>query len=186
LSQNAHKAFIGLGGNQGDVLATFRRALALLCNESVQLVDLSSAYRTPAMLPEGSTEQAPDYWNAVCSVSTSLDPVALLGRLMEAENQCGRVRRTRWESRTLDLDLLLYDDVEMKTDALTLPHPGIRQRIFVLRPLAEIAPRLRLLPDGQHIADAILSLGKAALTIVDQRKILVGRLSPHTRAEALL
>jgi 2-amino-4-hydroxy-6-hydroxymethyldihydropteridine diphosphokinase len=133
------EALIALGGNVGDVPQTFDRAVALLCDgKCIWLKQRSSNYRTP---PWGVTEQAP-FVNAAIAVSTTLPPRDLLGRMREVEWHLGRNRafERRWGPRTLDLDLLAYDDVTLDTPELTLPHPRMFERAFVLVPLAEIAP----------------------------------------------
>ncbi len=132
-------ALIGLGGNLGDVPAAFDRAVAMLCQgNAVRLVKRSSNYRTP---PWGMEDQ-PAFVNAVIEVAARLGPRDLLGRMREVESRCGRDRalERRWGPRTLDLDLLAYNDVTLATAELTLPHPRLFERAFVLVPLAEIAP----------------------------------------------
>ena len=93
--------------------------------------------------PVGLTDQPP-FTNAVASLETSLEPVALLDALLEIESRHGRVRTVRWGPRTLDLDLIAYDVVRLDTPRLVLPHPRACEREFVLRPLADIAPGLEL------------------------------------------
>ena len=132
------EAFIALGGNVGDVRASFDRAITLLCEAgAVQLMARSSDYRTP---PWGVTDQ-PAFINAVIEVSTSLSPHALLARMQACEAALGRDRahERHWGSRPIDLDLLAYDDVTLHDPDLTLPHPRLFERGFVLVPLAEIA-----------------------------------------------
>lgn len=132
------EAFIALGGNVGDVRATFVRAIALLCEDgAVQLTARSSDYRTP---PWGVTDQ-PAFVNAAIAVSTLLSPHALLARLQACERALGRDRahERHWGPRPIDLDLLAYDDVASRTPDLALPHPRLFERAFVLVPLAEIA-----------------------------------------------
>jgi 2-amino-4-hydroxy-6-hydroxymethyldihydropteridine diphosphokinase len=131
-------AFMAFGGNVGDVRATFDRAIALLCDgEAVQLVARSSDYRTP---PWGVTDQPP-FINAVIAVATVLPPHDLLVRALKVERALGRDRNAerRWGPRTLDIDLLAYDDLTLDDADLTLPHPRLFERAFVLVPLAEIA-----------------------------------------------
>ena len=133
------EAFIALGGNVGDVRATFDSAIAILCDDSnVRLLARSSDYRTP---PWGVTNQPP-FANAVIAVSTTLAPRALLARAQACERALGRdrARERHWGPRTIDLDLLAYDDVALNDPTLTLPHPHLFERAFVLVPLAEIAP----------------------------------------------
>jgi 2-amino-4-hydroxy-6-hydroxymethyldihydropteridine diphosphokinase len=133
------EAFIALGGNIGDVRTTFERAIVMLCDGvTVRLSARSSDYRTPAF---GVTDQ-PAFVNAVIAVTTSLAPHPLLARAQECERALGRdrTRERRWGPRPIDLDLLAYDDVTLHDPDLTLPHPGLFERAFVLVPLVEIAP----------------------------------------------
>jgi 2-amino-4-hydroxy-6-hydroxymethyldihydropteridine diphosphokinase len=133
------EAFIALGGNIGDVRATFDRAIAMVCDGgAVRLTARSSDYRTP---PWGVAEQPP-FVNAVITVATSLPPHGLLARAQECERALGRDRahERRWGPRTIDIDLLAYDDLVLNDPTLTLPHPRLFERAFVLEPLAEIAP----------------------------------------------
>jgi len=133
------EAFIALGGNVGDVRSTFDQAIAILCGgPDVRLLARSSDYRTP---PWGVADQPP-FTNAVIAVSTTLAPRTLLVRAQACERALGRdrAREQRWGPRTIDLDLLAYDDVVLNDPTLTLPHPHLFERAFVLVPLAEIAP----------------------------------------------
>jgi 2-amino-4-hydroxy-6-hydroxymethyldihydropteridine diphosphokinase len=133
------EAFIALGGNVGDVRSTFDRAIAMLCDgAATRLKARSSDYRTP---PWGMTEQ-PAFVNAVIAVDTSLPPRDLLARTQACEQALGRDRQTeqRWGPRAIDLDILAYDDLVIRDPDLTLPHPHMFVRAFVLVPLAEIAP----------------------------------------------
>ncbi len=119
--------------------ATFDRAIAMLCDgDAVRLMARSSDYRTP---PWGVTDQPP-FINAVIAVATSLSPHDLLARALKVERALGRDRESerRWGPRTLDIDLLAYDDLVLNDPDLTLPHPRLFERAFVLVPLAEIAP----------------------------------------------
>jgi len=130
---------IALGGNVGDVRATFRKAIANICGMAqAALVARSSDYATP---PWGNEQQA-RFINACIEIETSLDPHALLFTLQRIEQKFGRDRskETRWGPRTLDLDMLAYDDACLQRPELTLPHPHLFERAFVLVPLVEIAP----------------------------------------------
>ena len=130
---------IALGGNVGDVRATFPKAIANICGMAqADLMARSSDYATP---PWGEEKQ-PRFINACIEIETSLDPHALLFTLHKIEKKFGRDRaqEQRWGPRTLDLDLLAYDDVRIDQLELTLPHPRLFERAFVLVPLAEIAP----------------------------------------------
>ncbi len=130
---------IALGGNVGDVRATFRKAIANICGMTqAALVARSADYSTP---PWGNEQQQP-FVNACIEIETSLDPHALLFTLHKIEKKFGRDRANeqRWGPRTLDLDIIAYDDVSLQKPELTLPHPRLWERAFVLVPLAEIAP----------------------------------------------
>jgi 2-amino-4-hydroxy-6-hydroxymethyldihydropteridine diphosphokinase len=132
-------AYIALGGNLGDVLATFRAVLGALTARGVEVLTVSSAYRTKPLVAPGTVSPVPDYWNAACAVRTRLAPGPLLELLRSIEAELGRVRRERWASRPIDLDLLLYDDARIDEPELQVPHPAMADRAFVLKPLAEIA-----------------------------------------------
>jgi 2-amino-4-hydroxy-6-hydroxymethyldihydropteridine diphosphokinase len=154
------EAFIALGGNVGDVRATFDQAVSLLCDDSeVRLVARSSDYRTP---PWGVTDQPP-FTNAVIAVSTTLPPHALLTRAQVCERALGRDRaeEQHWGPRTMDLDILAYDDLVLNDATLTLPHPHLFERAFVLVPLAEIAPD-RVIA-GIRVSDALKRVDAASI-----------------------
>jgi 2-amino-4-hydroxy-6-hydroxymethyldihydropteridine diphosphokinase len=160
------EAFIALGGNVGDVRATFDRAIALLCDDgAVQLVARSSDYRTP---PWGVTDQPP-FVNAVITVSTALAPHALLTRMQACERALGRDREheRHWGPRPIDLDLLAYNDVTLHDPDLTLPHPHLFERAFVLMPLAEIAAD-RVIA-GRRVGDALARVDAAGIEKLPQR-----------------
>ena len=144
-------AYVALGGNLGDVLASFRQALGQLMDGGVAVVSLSSAYRTEALRAADATEPIPDYLNAVAGVTTSLSPRALLAKLHAIEAGLGRVRRERWASRTLDLDLLLCGEQCLDEPDIVVPHPAMAARLFVLRPLVEIAPEVCVPPEGHTV-----------------------------------
>jgi 2-amino-4-hydroxy-6-hydroxymethyldihydropteridine diphosphokinase len=151
---------IALGGNVGDVRATFEKAIANLCGMAqAALLARSSDYATP---PWGD-EQQPRFINACIEIETTLDPHALLFTLHKVEKKFGRDRASeiRWGPRTLDLDLIAYDDVSIQKPELTLPHPRLFERAFVLVPLAEIAPE-RVIA-GQSITAALSKLSTAGI-----------------------
>ncbi len=130
-------AFIGLGANLGDRAGSLRDAVRRLAETpGLALGCVSSVYETAAV---GVTDQ-PDFLNAVAEVQTSLTALDLLGVLLDIENKMGRVRTIRWGPRVIDLDLLLYGDAQIALPSLTVPHPRLAERAFVLVPLAEIAP----------------------------------------------
>jgi len=146
------QALLALGGNVGDVRKTFDRAVAMLGDDAaVRLTARSSDYRTP---PWGVTDQPP-FVNAVIAVATSLTPHDLLARAIAVESALGRDRKheRRWGPRPIDIDLLAYDDLALSDAELTLPHPRLFERAFVLVPLAEIAPDRTIA--GRRVRDAL-------------------------------
>ncbi len=149
------QALLAFGGNVGEARETIDRAIDRLCDgTSVRLVARSADYLTP---PWGVTDQPP-FINCVIAVETALTPKALLDRAHVVEAFFGRDRskETRWGPRTLDIDLLVYDDVVLDTPELTLPHPRLFERAFVLLPLADIAPD-RVIA-GRRVRDALLTV----------------------------
>lgn len=143
-------AYLGLGTNLGDRLGNIQAALRKLDDlPTMKLIHVSSLYETA---PVGVTDQ-PDFLNLVAAVRTSLAPQALLDALLHIENQMGRVRTKRWGPRVIDMDLLLYGGEQVALPGLTVPHPRLRERAFILVPLAEIAPDLALPGDGKKVAD---------------------------------
>lgn len=145
-------AFIGLGGNLGDVRTRLDAAIAALdASPGLRVTGRSRSFSTP---PWGHLDQ-PDFVNAAIAVSTTLTPHALLDTLLSLEQAFGRVREgERWGPRTLDLDLLAFGDAMIDDDRLTVPHPRIAERAFVLLPLADIAPEA-VLPGLGHLSDLI-------------------------------
>ncbi|MCG2594122.1 2-amino-4-hydroxy-6-hydroxymethyldihydropteridine diphosphokinase [Ramlibacter sp. XY19] len=131
-------AYVGLGANLGDPARALNDALASLAQlPATSVLARSSFYRSEPIDAGG-----PDYVNAVAAISTALDPYALLAQLQTIEQGAGRERPYRNAPRTLDLDLLLYGSAQVGSASLVVPHPRMRERAFVLRPLAEIAPHL--------------------------------------------
>jgi 2-amino-4-hydroxy-6-hydroxymethyldihydropteridine diphosphokinase len=131
-------AIIGLGSNLGDRRATLDGALAALAETpGVRVRRVSSYHETE---PVGGPPGQGTYLNAAATLETTLDPLGLLQVLQAIEARFGRVRTVRWGERTLDLDLLLFDDRIIRTTELTVPHPRLIERRFVLEPLAEVAP----------------------------------------------
>ena len=134
-------AYVALGANLGDPAATVLAAFAALANlPESRVVRSSSLYRTA---PIGITEQ-PEFVNAVAELKTTLAPETLLDALFDIEERFGRIRADKNGPRTLDLDLLLYNDQLIELPRLSLPHPRLHLRAFVLQPLSEIAPDLAI------------------------------------------
>lgn len=126
---------LGLGSNMGDRLSYLRQARNLLDQHQCILVEqVSSVYETE---PVGVKDQ-PKFLNAIVSIKTKLTPDALLDSCMAIEQQLGRVRDKRWGPRTIDIDILFYNDIELSLERLVLPHPRLRERRFVLLPLLEL------------------------------------------------
>jgi 2-amino-4-hydroxy-6-hydroxymethyldihydropteridine diphosphokinase len=149
------EALVGLGGNIGDVRTALDRAVAAFCDGTdVRLLAQSSDYATP---PWGVEDQPP-FVNRCIVVATALTPRALLDRALAVERTLGRdrSREQRWGPRAIDIDLLAYDDVALDEPGLTLPHPRLLERAFVLVPLAEIVPD-RIVA-GVRVRDALARL----------------------------
>lgn len=156
-SGNAATAYVALGSNLGDRGHTLRSAVAAL--RQLGSVDAVSSFYETA--PVGMVEQ-PDFLNAVVALRTALVPDELMTALLRIEQQHGRDRSTSAPKgpRTLDLDLLSYGDVTMETPKLTLPHPSLAERRFVLEPLMEIAPQWRHPVSGKSVAILLSELSQ--------------------------
>jgi 2-amino-4-hydroxy-6-hydroxymethyldihydropteridine diphosphokinase len=155
------EALLGLGGNVGDVRATLDEAVARFADGThVKLLARSSDYSTP---PWGVTEQ-PLFVNCAIAVETALPPRALLTRALEVERGLGRdrSRERRWGPRAIDIDLLAYGDAVIAEPDLTLPHPRLFERAFVLVPLAEIVPDRMIA--GRRVKDAADTVDKGGVT----------------------
>ncbi len=132
-------AYIALGGNVGDVRSAFASGLRMLQEHGIAVVRISSIHQTEALVLPGSPP-GPDFLNAVAEVQTDLSALELLDILLLIEQKHGRVRDKRWAPRTLDLDILLYGDEVINHPRLTIPHPAMHERLFVLIPLRELVP----------------------------------------------
>jgi dihydroneopterin aldolase / 2-amino-4-hydroxy-6-hydroxymethyldihydropteridine diphosphokinase len=165
----AIRAYLALGTNLGDRRAYLRSAI----DHIEGVVAVSHVYETdPVDTPEGSGR----YLNMVVAIETELDPFALLARCQHVEHDAGRVRGVRNAPRTLDIDVLLYGDVSMQSAELTIPHPRMWERRFVMAPLADVAPHLvpagwdaRLSLDGVHRVDPLEGLMPSAVTVDDTK-----------------
>jgi 2-amino-4-hydroxy-6-hydroxymethyldihydropteridine diphosphokinase len=157
-------AFFGLGSNLGDRAENIKEALRRLDEiPGIEIEKTSSMYETE---PVGLVEQ-PDFINAVAEGKTSLSPEDLLKAVMQVEKGMGRVRTLRWGPRIIDIDILIYDDVSVNTPELVIPHPRMQERAFVMIPLCEIAPDLKL-DGGRGIKEIIESLGKQTVRKIGQ------------------
>jgi 2-amino-4-hydroxy-6-hydroxymethyldihydropteridine diphosphokinase len=162
------EALLGVGGNLGDVRHTLDRAVQLLReDENIRLLARSSEYRTP---PWGVEDQ-PAFINLCLLVATDLPPRDLLNRAQIIETKLGRerTRERRWGPRYIDIDLLTYDDIVLNDAELTLPHPRLFERAFVLVPLSEIAPDGVIA--GRRIRDALARLDASGIERLPPRNI---------------
>ena len=135
------KVYIGLGSNMGKLPQNLHTALGLIARINSTTVKKVSTFHITK--PVGKTDQ-PDFLNAVAFLLTTLTPQKLLSELLKIENKMGRVRTEKWGPRIIDLDILMYDHLKLETPELTLPHPHMHERDFVLKPLKEIAPDLKI------------------------------------------
>lgn len=152
------QAYLGLGSNIGDKAAMLDAAVAgLAARPGIRVTARSRNYRTP---PWGDTDQ--DWFlNGALAVETDLDPHALLDACLAVEKELGRVRERRWGPRVIDIDLLSYEGAAVEDERLILPHRFVRQRAFVLVPLAEIAPDLVI--GGETVGAALSKLDAAGI-----------------------
>ena len=139
--------YVALGSNLDDPLAQLTQAVDSL-KKFAKNLKVSPFYGSKPLGPQDQ----PDYVNAVVKFETELEPLVLLDALQAIENQQGRVRLRRWGERTLDLDILLYDNVQLQTERLTLLHYDMHNREFVIVPLYDLSPEL-ILPDGTSLAE---------------------------------
>jgi 2-amino-4-hydroxy-6-hydroxymethyldihydropteridine diphosphokinase len=147
--------YLGLGSNQGDRLANLRAARAALERRGLTVTGSSSAYETE---PQGEVLDQPDFLNACLRVATELGPEELLDVCKAVEIELGREPGgPRHGPRPIDVDLLLLGEVELSTEALTLPHPELANRRFVIEPLLELDPHLRL-PDGTPLRERLAAV----------------------------
>jgi 2-amino-4-hydroxy-6-hydroxymethyldihydropteridine diphosphokinase len=161
------EALLALGGNVGRVRETFDRALTMLCEGTgVTLTARSSDYATP---PWGVEDQ-PAFVNICVAVETALTPQALLGRVQAVEHALGRLRdrERRWGPRPIDIDILAYDDVVLDGPELTLPHPRLFERAFVLVPLAEIAADRMIA--GTRVRDGLARVDTTGISRLPPRR----------------
>ncbi|WP_138756000.1 2-amino-4-hydroxy-6-hydroxymethyldihydropteridine diphosphokinase [Paenibacillus sinopodophylli] len=157
------EAYIALGSNMGNREQLLLSAISLLdTHPDVRVSSVSGMYETD---PVGYTEQPP-FLNMVLAVQTTLSPLMLLRQLLQFEQQLGRVRQIRWGPRTIDLDLLLYDNVRMDQEELTLPHPRMMERAFVLVPLHDVLDYSHQLQQEVSAASRVALLdGKEGITL---------------------
>lgn len=161
--QTIQEAYIALGSNIGDRAGLLQQAIEMIhAHEGIQVLKVSHMYETD---PVGYVDQ-PAFLNMVISVATCLSPILLLRSLLKLELQLGRIRKQRWGPRTIDLDLLLYDNVIMDQEELMLPHPRMMDRLFVLVPLHDVIADSHLLQEQvASLSQAALQSGKEGITL---------------------
>ena len=147
-----HVATLALGANLGDRLATLQRAVDLLADEGVRAVASSRVWETA---PVGGPAGQPSYLNAVVRAETELGAEGVLAAANRVEVALGRTREVRWGPRTIDIDVLLYDELRRDDPELTIPHPRMTERAFVVLPLLDIDPA-PILPDGTRVLELAL------------------------------
>jgi 2-amino-4-hydroxy-6-hydroxymethyldihydropteridine diphosphokinase len=164
MMDRTHRAYVALGSNLDDPIQHLRRALVDLdAIRKTRVIRSSHLYRNPPLGPQDQ----PDFVNAVACLETELEPRSLLEEVLAIERAHGRVRdKERWGPRTLDIDILLYDDRVIEQAQLRVPHPALTQRSFVLYPLLEIAPEL-VIPGQGPVASAAARLPRGTLERVD-------------------
>lgn len=156
------EAYIGIGSNLGDSAQNVHAAVNSMRQFAVD-VQPSPLYRTA---PQGFRSQ-PEFYNAACRLVTKLTPFQLMERLLHVEAVLGRRRTFRNAPRLLDLDILLYDRLVLKSPPLVVPHPRIEERLFVLKPLADIAPHVRHPVTGRTVTEMLRSLESQSDSIVE-------------------
>ena len=160
-----HRATLGLGGNLGDPARAMADALqALDARVDCTVSAVSRLYRTP---PWGKTDQA-DFFNACAALRTSLSPEALIALCLDIERHMKRVRDERWGPRTLDIDILTFDDLALDTQRLVIPHPRMTERGFVLMPLADIAGAMTV--RGRAVSDWLSEADTTGIAVAEENR----------------
>ena len=161
-----HTAYIGIGSNLGDRFSYCRGALTLLNQRNgIEVTRVSRWYESDALIGDSPSGQPP-YINAAARLNTSLSPESLISVLIAVESSSGRPHpRPKGEPRTIDLDLLLYDDLVLDTPALTIPHPQMTKRMFVLAPMCDIAPQLVHPVIGRSLSQLMATLGAGPVRV---------------------
>ena len=158
-------ATLGLGGNIGDPVAAMALALRRLdARDDCRVTAVSRLYRTP---PWGKTDQA-DFYNACAAIETRLSPAGLLEVCLDIERDMKRVRSERWGPRTLDIDILTFDGLQIDEQALTVPHPRMTERAFVLMPLADLDSGLKV--KGRVVADWLNGLSADGIVVANENR----------------
>jgi len=164
-----HNVYIGLGSNLDNPLIQVKSAIKeISLNKEIILEAVSGIYQSKALTTQQDEDypQQADYINAVVRVKTNYIPEVLLKVLQSIEQQHNRVKKYRWGPRSLDLDILLYDDLQLKTKTLTIPHVEIANRNFVLYPLNDIEPALKI-PKYGKLSDILITINKQDLRLLE-------------------
>lgn len=165
-----HLAYIGIGSNLENPRKQIKKAIAAMKQLSHNgAIDCSAIYQSSPMTEESDLKNSkqPDYLNTVVRITTSLEPLPLLDALQQIENSQGRIRNEkRWIARTLDLDILLFDNQIINHPRLTVPHYGLKQRHFVIYPLADLDANL-VLPDGTTIKELLETCSSEGIRKID-------------------
>lgn len=155
--------YLSLGSNMGDRQSYLGQAIEALSQlPDTEMKTVSSLYETPAW---GNTNQA-DFLNLACHLETDLEPLALLEWIHQIEADLGRVRHEKWGPRTIDIDILLFGQLEMDSEVLTIPHPFMTERAFVLVPLLEIAPNLIIPGKARSVKDFLRLLDRSEIALL--------------------
>ena len=163
--KSAQNATLGLGGNLGDPIQAMASALRILdARNDCSVVAVSRLYRTP---PWGKTDQS-FFFNACAELQTTLTPEKLLDVCLDVERKMKRERTERWGPRTLDIDILTYGDLVQATPQLIIPHPRMTERGFVLMPLSDIAPDLRI--EGQTVVEWLSKADIEGIEIAEEER----------------
>jgi 2-amino-4-hydroxy-6-hydroxymethyldihydropteridine diphosphokinase len=167
----SHKAYIALGTNLGDRLANLLSARQALPPD-VRVLASSPIYKTP---PWGVLDQ-PDFFNQVIQVETDLSPKKLLAHLKRLEVELGRVPSIRFGPRLIDMDILFFDDLCLDITGLTIPHPRLAERAFVLVPLADLAPELRHPCSGKTVAEMLAQIDASGISSLAEETGFSGKI----------
>jgi 2-amino-4-hydroxy-6-hydroxymethyldihydropteridine diphosphokinase len=167
LCSKSSMIYVALGANipspAGPPEVTLRKALEAMAARGIRVIAVSPFYRSPAW----PNEDQPAFVNAVAEVRTKLMPAALMRELLSIEKAFGRVRKTKWEARSLDLDLIDYGGLVTDAEHLMLPHPWAHERAFVLRPLADVAPHWRHPDTGLPVARLLETAGEGGVKVLE-------------------
>lgn len=161
-----HQCYLGIGSNLGDRIDNLRNAIKLLQNDSIDIIKCSNIYETD---PRYITEQ-PSFLNIVLDIITEYSPLKLLNHVQNIENAMLRIRQVKFGPRNIDIDILTYDDIHVESTELTIPHPLMFERNFVLTPLLEVLPSKTLY--GKNIQELQISCCNQTVQFFSSPEIL--------------